>query len=280
MFDYFDAYLDTVVSPERKRLILRACQALVDSGKTEWVDQIQVEMAVAENRDANFVNDWVDGFLVPLYRVTLLEFGVTLADNVPLVAVVDIFEALCTIDNYDDASTISDYVNSEEGNVEMLADVLQLVGSKTADDYLSHLATVSDALIDRIRTLTQTASDEQVESDIDPLMVLQARVRLQKLFASVDQAWAAGTLITAYINAEGRLGLPAQDIIQPYLDQLESVDAPHLVFALAGFALASDLSEAAVHPQIKQWYDQLHVDALKRTKLDAATVTLLKKVFA
>lgn len=276
MFEFLSAYLEVTVTPELKRVYLNACQTLVDHGVTDHVFALDQELAIADSLDSDVVLDSISGILLPIYRSTLGEFGIVLNDQATLAQAADVFQALATLENYDDQETINGLCDGPDGPEAALADLLQLTGSYTAAEYLPLFESVSDELIDRIAELNRQENLDELppEEFLD-----NYRTRLHKLYGLAAAQTRPSLRIEALLEDGTRLGLPYEEYTVAQRTYLDTCEPQLLALELMGLLLASSLAENGILKAAAAELELLHLEQLKMTATHVAITKLYNQIF-
>lgn len=273
MFEDFAAYLDMIVSPERKRIYMNACRALVDVGMVEHGLQIDQQISLAENANTEIFLHSVDTLLHGVYLQVIGEFGVVVDNEAPLEVLTDILEALHRIDDYEDHETIYSMCQAPEGVEVALADIMNLMGAYPPDVYLTHLTRVSPSLLDRIESLH---SEEALHELPTRTQVEIARSRVTRFLAKRT----VPSMIGIHVAEHGRLGLPLDVIVAPLHDQLETLGEPALIaIELVGLGMGSDVPDADLPAALTAQLELITADPKAITDLHSALLRSLKEYF-
>ena len=274
MFDFLSAYLDAVVTPERRRVILEACNALTNAGIDEHefaIDQ-QIESADEVGNDVVLAN--IETMLTVTLGQVIGGFGVRLEDEVLLVQAVDVLNSLLLIENYEDKASVAGYLETDDGAAAALADVLALMGQYQSAEYITFFRHVSPDLIDRISE--QCTKNVDLRPDRLPEHD-RATNRLRLFVINTEIVKDASQLFISQALEEGaRPGSPLETLIRPYRLLLEQLPVPELAVQLVGFVLASGEDLADIKLVVKQQIDQLHLATHQITNLDVAVDRVLK----
>lgn len=269
MFELFYAYLDHIVTPERKKIYKDACEALVSIGMVEHGLQIDQQISLAEDGDTEIFLHSVDELLTGVLQQVIGEFGIQLEEQVTLAQMTDVLKSLLLIDNWDDPETIYAYCQAPEGLEAALADILQLMGAFDASTYMTILKKVNPALLDRIAALTSVERQQPLP---DALQVDRARSRLTQFLAKSTEP----LLIQHAVMNMARLGTPFSELVEPYRHVIDQQTPERAALELVGFLLASDAEESQFKEQLAHESELLFTDVATVTKLDQAAAKLLK----
>jgi hypothetical protein len=269
MFEYFAAYLDLIVSPERKRVYLDACNALVSVGMVEHGLQIDQQISLAENGDTEIFLHSIDTLLGGVLMQTIGEFGVQVDHEATLSQLTDILTGLTLIENYDDHETIYSLCQAPEGVEAALADILELMGAFPSHVYLSLLTAVRPELLDRIEGIH---SEEALQPEADPAQVDRARSRVTQFLAKRTVPSA----VSIYLSEGGRLGVPLDELVKPWRDRLDTLTMELAGIELVGLAYASDLEDVAMSAALSHEAELLFSDMTQITQLTLAINKALK----
>lgn len=269
-YDYLKAYLDTVVPPLRCDLIIQACELLHELGIDGHEYELQQELALAENADTSIVLSSIDNLLLPVLRISLQNFGITLNDDATMQQIVDVLNGVNGIENYGDPESILIFCDNAEGPEEALAQILPLLGQYTMGEYLALLDTVEASLLEQIeRVLPETITDHVPSSDA----VLRARERLNLYRVNRDHL-----LVIEDIRNGQRLGLPIALYMEYHTDAFDGMDIPTLTEQLLGFVLASDTQNDHLRATCMVEIEAVLHDPVKVTLADIQLTKLLKGI--
>jgi hypothetical protein len=268
---HFLKYLDQVTSPERKLVFQNAMDALTQAGIQDhsfWVDQMMEQDDLGDATD--FLRD-VEEMLKGAIASLMLRFGVRLDDSCPLALSTDILQAISRMDNWDDKAALSNLAELDETPEVILAEMLQVTGTRHSNDYLPHLFYVSQALIDRIDQLNATVWDAALPSREDHE---RAQSRLVAFFAGYS-----APILSQAISEMLLIGGDYKGLLSSYEAEIQKLAMEPAVNELVGFALASELPNGevlkkAVLDECQGWWDG---DTNNATKLNGLVVERLKK---
>lgn len=272
MFEQFSAYLDHIVTPERKKIYMDACNALVSIGMVEHGLQIDQQISLAEDGDTEIFLHSVDELLSGCLQQVIGEFGIQLEETVTVAQMTDLLNGLQLIENYDDPETVYAYCQAPEGSEAALADILQLMGAYHAATYMTFLKKVNPALLDRISDLTSVEKQQPLP---DPLQVDRARSRLTNFLAKRTDG---PFLIQHAIANMARLGAPLDELVEPYRDALDQQPPERVAVELVAFLLASSAAPEEFQAAIAHEGELIFHDVNTVTKLDLAVGKILKDV--
>lgn len=270
MLNDLEAYLEASTTPELRDLILDACEVLTNAGVDNHLFLLRNVMGEAENGDFDLVYGGIVGTLVPLLRHNLGEFGIKLVEEVELPVLVSMFEALNTIEDWDDPDTLNALSEAPEGNEEALADILEVVGDMTSSDYLMVLESVSEDLMKRIGEIT-TRYNAGPQPAVE--LVERARKRLRELFDK--DHYGEDSLFVQRLVDGLRLGLDFHPTVEPLLPQIAELEPDAMARELVALAYASSLPTEEVLPALNQLKESFTLSITDLIRLDGEIKRLL-----
>lgn len=269
-YDYLKAYLDTVVPPLRSDLIIQACELLHELGIDGHDYDLQQELALAENGGMTILLSSIDNLLMPMLRISLQNFGITLFEEATMQQLVDVLNGVNSIENYGDPESILIFCDNAEGPEEALSQILPLLGQYNVGEYLAILDKVEASLLEQIeRVLPETTTGHVPPSEA----VTRSRIRLNTYRVNRDSL-----LVIEDIRNGQRLGLPFALYLEYHTEALESMDIPTLTEQLLGFVLASEVSNDEIYKTCISELEALLIDPTKVIQADVQLKKLLKGV--
>ncbi len=267
MFEFLAAYLEANVTPEQKQVFMDACTTLSKNGFTDHEFVIEQDLMLADNLDSDIATSMITNYLLPVYRDRLAEFGVFASDELTLAMATDILTGLLSIDNYDDRDSINARCESYEGPEAALADILELVGARHSDEYLTVLERVSPDLIARIESMTDQVNEEDIANQDQ---VESIRTRLLALNVAIGGSDKA-VMANEYLAEGGKIGIPAGEIVAPFRERLDEIaTAGELARELLMLVALSDVRLDNLNAAVKAELDLLHLKPMLLTSVDVA----------
>lgn len=263
-------YLEGTVTQERKLVFQEAIDVLTKAGITDHQFHIDQLMHMDDIGDTNAFMTTIEQYLNTAIQGIMLQFGVVLDHACPLDITVDVLKATLAMDNWSEPAALSAACESDEAPEAVFAVLLSLTGAFHDAVYLPHLTRVSMDLLERIDALNQSFSDSALPSEEERH---RAQLRLEAFF----ERYSAPILSQA-IGEMLLIGGPYHALMEPYSAQISQLPLETAVNELTGFALVSELPNAALYEAIttecQGWWDK---DPSVATKLATLINARLKE---
>ena len=261
MFDHLETYLELYATPEQSAMIMSACTALTDAGFTDHAAVISQEIEIADNLDDDFLVGLVNGYLLPLYRMQLQAFGIGLSVDADLVHATAVFQAVMLLDNWADNDALLDAVSADLEPAEALADLLAVTGGFQSEYYLNVLDTVSPDLIERITQLAEETAANSAEPASLVVGLTETLQRCRQVMALLrpDQY----SLLTAYLNEGGKLGLAPRMLNLFYQDLIAITDPLKAAYEILALAATTQIETIHLAHLTMHLLEQLDFDDLR-----------------
>ena len=150
------------------------------------------------------------------------------------------------------------------------------MGAYKAEDYLTWIEHVDEALIDKISGLYEdhaTVEDVPVAGAVE-----MARKRYERFVQCPETALDSPALAFQELNNGGRLGLPLSILLESHLNALAAIHPPRLGVELLAFAVISNVLDIDLKTELSKVLDQLGLDPSLMTITDIQLNRLLPKV--
>lgn len=267
MFEFLAAYLEANVTPETKQVFMDACTTLSENGFTDHEFVIEQDLMLADNLDSDIATSMITNYLLPVYRERLAEFGVFANDGLTLAMATDILKGLLSIDNYDDFDSINSRCDTFEGPEAALADILELVGAHSSDEYLTVLERVSPDQIARIESMTERVNEDDIVNQTQVDSIRSRMYALASAIGGMDKV----VMANQYLAEGGKVGIPAGEIVAPYRERLDELTtAGDLARELLMLVAMSDTTIDNLNAAVKAELDLLHLKPMLLTAVDVA----------
>lgn len=244
------AYLENVVSQERKLVMVEAMRALTHLGIQDHAFLLN-QIMESQEEETDAVLAQMDILLQNALHDCLRNFGVEIDPTAPMAIRTAMLNGLQSLDNWSDPEAIQSLCDTDDDAEGILASLLELVTETSHAEYALYLVRVSPSLIDRIDDVHQRYLPEAMPSSEEHDRAL---ARTQKLLAKTPVpilSQAIADLLLFGGDYHSLLGLHEEAIAK--LDQKGAI--PELV----GFALASELPdaelEAAILKETQGWWE-------------------------
>lgn len=245
MLEEIESFLSGVVTPELTEVYVDAARALVESGVTTHIVQLEVLIDEEENIGRDQVVNEFDAYLKNALESTLNQYGVFLNNEFSLKQATAIYRSLNVIDGFDDVETIESICLSSESPEERLAALVELTSEYTVEDILINLERVNTSLFERLLKLIEKVDDGLSEM---PPARTKAIVRIKSCTDQLEHPW-----LMEYVDAGGAINRPVKDMAEAfrviYEEKREQTpmlerDFPQLALQLMAFILASNVEDA------------------------------------
>ncbi len=245
-------FLSGMVHPDRQDQLLLAATTLTQLGIYSHELAITNALALDSVSDNSTTLATVESVLMTTLLDTIYEHGIQVIEP-PISVLLEILNAIYSIDNYGDPIAIVDIINAEETSEETFSEIMSLVSSMSVEDILPYLESVNPALIQRIYSIVSQAeenllpglSDEDDGTVSD--MINDCRDRLKAFVTNRPNSLIHQQLIDGV-----GLALPFDSYIEQDRDALEELPGKSLAIELYGMALASNLSAVSIKPTIEE----------------------------
>lgn len=244
MHDRLTIYLDDIVTHERKTVFLNAIEVLLRLGVDEHEFMIDQTLDDPTLRNPDQFLETLEQILLPPIKAYCLQMGVTLSDDTPLAIATDILNALIACEYFEDKESLHALAVDDQDPAEVLSEILAIVGTYSAGQYLDNLETVLPATLRRIQTLTE--NDSATEAVTPQAAAEHGRARVRAYL----KHYQPPAFLKAVEN-QFSFGLGFFDSYYPYLQDLEQESIEASVQDLVAFILASRLEDFEVVPVVK-----------------------------
>jgi hypothetical protein len=272
MLEYLEAYLDASTTPELRALIMDSCKTLDTAGVDSHHFLLRQAIDGADGLEFDVVYSGIFGTLKPIFMHTLLEFGITVDEEIDLRSLNSILKGLQAVTNWSDPDTLNGLADTAqlEGNEAALADILEITSDLSAGEYLGVIVEVSTDLIQRISEVTNRDIGGPQPNDI---AVAAAQTRLRPLIEKAG--FGEDSIFVNALDNGLRLGLSFELTFEPYLDQLHQLPVNRLAAELVAFAYASSAQTDAVPMLLNKLKESFTLSITDLMQLDSAIKHLL-----
>lgn len=208
MLEEIEGFLSGVVSPELTEVYVDAARALVESGVTTHIVQLEVLIDEEENIGRDQVVNEFDAYLKNALESTLNQYGVFLGEEFKLKQATAIYRSLNLLDGYDDVETIEAICLSGESPEERLAALVELTSEYTVEDILLNLDRVNTSLFERLLALIERVDDGLSEL---PAERTNSILRIKSCTDQLDEPW-----LMEYVDAGGTINRPVKDMADAF----------------------------------------------------------------
>lgn len=244
MLEEIESFLSGVVTPELTEVYVDAARALVESGVTTHIVQLEVLIDEEENIGRDQVVNEFDTYLKNALESTLNQYGVFLNDEFSIKQTTAIYRSLNVIDGFDDVETIEAICLSDESPEERLAALVELTSEYSVEDILFNLDRVNTSLFERLLKLIEKVDDGLSEI---PVERTNAVVRIKSCTDQLEHPW-----LMEYVDAGGAINRPIKDMAEAfraiYEEKREQTpmlerDFAQVALQLMSFILASNTED-------------------------------------
>jgi len=245
VLEEIEGFLQTVVSPELTEVYVDAARAVLESGVTTHVVQLEVLIDEEENLGRDQVVNEIDAYLKNVLDSTLNQYGVFLNETFGLKQATAIYRSINTLDNFDDVETIESICLSEESPEERLSALVELTSEFTVEDILMQLERVNPALLKRLVETIETVDDGLSEMPVERTGKI---LRIKSCTEQLETPW-----LLEYIDAGGTINRPVKDLMEAFRaiyeerlakDAMLNHDVAQLALQMMAFVLASNTEDA------------------------------------
>jgi hypothetical protein len=274
MLELFDSYLVPNVSPEYRSLLTHVYLTLEEAGQDKHISEIeQTILEFGDDRDRCI--QAIHQLLTMTLNDAIMEYGVTVEDN--LLINCDLLSALSTlIDDYEDHDYLDTLLGSVDDPTDVLVEILGVVTTRSAEEYLTVILDTSPRLIDRIETIV-SAKIEAPTMDVSVISQTVKRFnQWRRLYKDQDNLLAVKAI---YDGAH--FTTPLKDLIHPHLSEIANIkDLSDRAIQILGFTLASDCAFVSLADRVSQVLEQTGVNPFDISTAMRSVHTTIKSLDA
>lgn len=153
-------YLSLLDLDHRVTLVIRANKLLKDIGHFDHIDVFNTVISFSDNYENNEFFTRVEDLVKEHLVENITEFGISLS-NEKLDVLIEILEALYTIESRDDSVEINSLCAIDGDAIDVFCDILQHIYGRNEIDYMECIGSVDPNLIGKIEAITEpTMLDE------------------------------------------------------------------------------------------------------------------------
>lgn len=208
MLEEIESFLSSVVTPELTEVYVDAAKALVESGITTHIVQLEVLIDQEENIGRDQVVNEIEAYLKNALESTLNQYGVFLSDEFGVKYATAIYRSLNVLDGFDDVETIEALCLSDESPEERLSALVELTSEFLVEDILPNLDRVTTGLFERLLKLIERVDDGLSEL---PVERTKSIVRIKSCTNQLEQPW-----LMEYVDSGGSINRPVKDMVESF----------------------------------------------------------------
>lgn len=208
MLEEIESFLSSVVTPELTEVYVDAAKALVESGITTHIVQLEVLIDQEENIGRDQVVNEIEAYLKNALESTLNQYGVFLSDEFGVKHTTAIYRSLNVLDGFDDVETIEALCLSDESPEERLSALVELTSEFLVEDILPNLDRVTTGLFERLLKLIEKVDDGLSEL---PVERTKSIVRIKSCTNQLEQPW-----LMEYVDSGGSINRPVKDMVESF----------------------------------------------------------------
>lgn len=243
-------YLDNVVTPERKLVLVEAMRVLTRLGLQDHAFFIQ-ELFESQEEDDTVLLRRLDELLQNALHDSLQNFGIQIDPETPLAMRTAMLNGVLSLDDWSDPEAIQSLCDANDAPDGILASLLELVTETSHAEYALYLRDVSETLIERIDEIHHRyLPDAMPDTDVQE----RARQRTERFLAQANAPILSQALADLLL-----VGGDYHALLEPYEDQIAKLDMAQAIPELVGFALTSELADnqlqAAIEHESQGWWE-------------------------
>lgn len=243
-------YLDTVVTPERKLVLVEAMRALTRTGLQDHAFHLNQILESQEEQD-DVILSRIDDLLQNLIDDSLLNFGIVIDPDTPLAIRTAMLNGVLSLDDWSDPEAIQQLCEANDEADGILATLLELVTQISHAEFALYLRRVSPDLIDRIDDVHQRYLPDAMPSAEERE---RAKTRTERFLAQANAPILSQAIADLLL-----FGGDYHAMLEPYEEQVAALDQAQALPELVGFALASELADealqAAIEKESQGWWE-------------------------
>ena len=267
MFDNLATYLDMVVLPERKAVLMRSCELLDKVGCMTLQDDLENLLSMGENQDTQMLLNEIQDILSGAFEAKLAEFGIKVHSG-DLKFKSLLLETLIILPDFEMFETIAVICESDDSNEEKLASLAEVVGFLEWGSVMENIESVNSTTIQRFYELAGTALEAK-EVTMDSSVVEPIRKRLKAFFSK-----RPNTLVqTAIVEGGFKIGMPLAVVVEAFDNLIAPLQPAKAVEEITAVVLASDVLDGEVQAKITTTIEDIFHDI---DYLSAASAEVLK----
>lgn len=165
MLDILDQYLSTTVPMELKTAIEQA-HAVIDRVDIPNYEQgFEELLMIDDNTDSGGTQAAIVQLTIALLHKILMEHTVRVSEDTPLDMLTQIVTGVMDLQTYDNKQEMLKTVSGDGAPEELFAEVMALVTCQSAEELLSHIESVSQFLITRIKEISTEDDETNITDD-------------------------------------------------------------------------------------------------------------------
>ncbi len=274
MLERLTTILASISTPAQLETITEAVRVLSENGFKQCEEIIDDEIALCSDAPMVVVPNLIEQRFSPMIRTFLGEMGVTLAPDLTLTQLTEIFDVTARIENFDDQSTLFGLATCEEESVEVFLCMLSLVSAKPEAYFAPMVEDVSDFLISRIAELTGTFDDTE---RVDQETMAHAKRRVIRLIGFAQQSMP--DLYANFVHVDHlKLGCPATLLLENLREHLEEIpdDAAALLICL--YVLSSDIPDGQIRTAVSREVETTFTELFRAMAVSKSAAQILARV--
>lgn len=263
-------YLDMVVTPEHKLVLVEAMRSLTRLGLQDHAFFLN-EILESQEEENDVVIARIDDLLQNAIHDSLRNFGIEIDPTTPLKLRTDILNGVLSLDDWSDPEAIQQLCDADDEADGILASLLELVTQTSHAEYALYLRRVSPNLIERIDDVHQRYLPDAMPSMEEHN---RAKMRTERFLAQQTSPILSQALADMLL-----FGGDYHALLEPYAESIAALDQKEAVQELVGFALVSELADdklqAAIEKESQGWWE-----GTSMTQAVNQITTVLKGVLA
>lgn len=236
-------YLDTVVTPERKLVVVEAMRSLTRLGIQDHAFYVN-EILESPEEENDVILSRIDVLLQNAIHDSLRNFGIEIDPTTPLKMRTDILNGVLSLDDWSDPEAIQQLCDADDEPEGILATLLELVTQTSHAEYVLYLRRVSPAFIERVDDVHHRYLPEAMPSTEEHD---RAKVRTERFLAQQNAPILSQALADLLL-----FGGDYHALIEPYEAAIAKLDQKEAIPELVGFALVSELPDAKVQAAVEK----------------------------
>ena len=261
--DLLTEYLSDVCTPERKAVLLEACDNLETIGITDHCDYIDQLLTMAQIGNTDATLGAITNTLYNKYVEAVNSYGIQLVEDVSLRVMTHLIWGLNIIEQWADPQMIYDAIEASTTPIDALSDILGLITEEGTEEWFTYFTNVNPALIIRIKETIAPQLVVDSLDDEDALMAVTKVERFNKYFTSVKPV----NLAKALTQLDWRVGMEVTHIPPSYVDIFQTMDDASIGLEVAGFVCLSACVDEAMTNTAIQLIDIIFDDVSRQERV-------------
>ena len=265
-------YLKDACTPERKVVLLEACEVLTSIGVTDHDDYIDQLLALAQDGRTDDTLTAIENTLYTKYTDVVNSYSIITVDDISLRAMCHLVWGLSIIEHWADPQLILDTLDASSTSIDALCDILGLLTEESSEEWFTLIITVAPTLIERIREtlVPQLVVDALTDDDAD--ICVQRVNRYHRYFQNVKPV----VLAKALTGLQWRINYALTSIPEDCIAQIARLPDDDAAATILGFTALSSTDDTAFNEGYTTLIERIYSDVNTQHRIMLIIVRLMK----